>query len=130
MVHSLASGAAELASCLVLTPAEVIGRDARMVRGSGGDGSRGGTSLQALRALRGSEGGVHRRLWTGYAALAARNLPFTAMQFPMFEHLRASLWRWRCGEGTGKAATSTASPSSARREAGGGRDRAYLRPGL
>ena len=32
-----------------------------------------------------------RALWTGYTALAARNLPFTAMQFPMFEHLKASI---------------------------------------
>ena len=31
------------------------------------------------------------QLWRGYTALAARNLPFTAMQFPMFEHLKKSL---------------------------------------
>ena len=30
-------------------------------------------------------------LWRGYTALAGRNLPFTAMQFPMFEHLKSYL---------------------------------------
>lgn len=34
-------------------------------------------------------------LWRGYAALVARNLPFTAMQFPMFEFLREKIQnRW------------------------------------
>lgn len=28
------------------------------------------------------------KLWNGYSALAARNLPFTALQFPVFEHLK------------------------------------------
>jgi solute carrier family 25 S-adenosylmethionine transporter 26 len=39
------------------------------------------------------------QLWRGYTALAARNLPFTAMQFPMFEHLKESikLYRQRSG---------------------------------
>lgn len=39
------------------------------------------------------------QLWRGYTALAARNLPFTAMQFPMFEHLKETikLYRKRTG---------------------------------
>lgn len=45
--------------------------------------------------LRNAEGGPARRLWSGYTALAARNLPFTAMQFPMFEFFRGKLWDWR-----------------------------------
>lgn len=35
------------------------------------------------------------QLWRGYTALAARNLPFTAMQFPLFEHLRSSIHEYR-----------------------------------
>ncbi|KLU83776.1 hypothetical protein MAPG_02827 [Magnaporthiopsis poae ATCC 64411] len=119
LVHSLASGTAELASCLILTPAEVIKQNAQMIRssgGSGGGGGGGGTSLQALRMLRASDGGASRRLWTGYTALAARNLPFTAMQFPMFEHIRASLWRWR--DGRRRRREQLAFPSH-QREAGG-----------
>jgi solute carrier family 25 S-adenosylmethionine transporter 26 len=34
-------------------------------------------------------------LWRGYAALAGRNLPFTAMQFPMFERLKLKIKEYR-----------------------------------
>lgn len=39
------------------------------------------------------------QLWRGYTALAGRNLPFTAMQFPMFEHLRTSIHAYRKDKG-------------------------------
>lgn len=39
-----------------------------------------------------------KRLFTGYTALVARNLPFTALQFPMFENIRARLWARKGGE--------------------------------
>ncbi|CAN8101779.1 unnamed protein product [Discula destructiva] len=103
VVHSLASGTAELASCLVLTPAEVIKQNAQMIRSnphqtsSGAGGWRNSASVQALRMIsqgRGASGAAHRML-TGYSALVARNLPFTAMQFPMFEAVRRLLWERR-----------------------------------
>lgn len=86
-----------MASCMVLAPAEVIKQNAQMIRASsGGSSSRGAsTSLQALRQLGGP--GAPRRLFTGYTALVARNLPFTALQFPMFEHIRTRLWESRPG---------------------------------
>jgi solute carrier family 25 S-adenosylmethionine transporter 26 len=34
-------------------------------------------------------------LWRGYTALAGRNLPFTAMQFPMFERLKLVIKEYR-----------------------------------
>ena len=34
-------------------------------------------------------------LWRGYTALAGRNLPFTVMQFPMFERLKVSVREYR-----------------------------------
>ena len=40
------------------------------------------------------------QLWRGYTALAARNLPFTAMQFPMFEHLKTTIKQHRKDKGT------------------------------
>jgi solute carrier family 25 (mitochondrial S-adenosylmethionine transporter), member 26 len=40
------------------------------------------------------------QLWRGYTALAARNLPFTAMQFPMFEHLKRTIKDYRQQKGT------------------------------
>lgn len=94
LIHSLASSVAELASCLVLAPAEVIKQNAQMLQAQKGPSSKAGsTSLQAWRQLAG--GGAGRRLFTGYTALVARNLPFTALQFPAFEHIRGRLWERR-----------------------------------
>ncbi|OAR01708.1 hypothetical protein LLEC1_06941 [Akanthomyces lecanii] len=92
VVHSVASTMAEAASCLVLTPAELIKQHAQMMQSSGGK-KTGSTSLKAIRVL--YETGVGRRLFTGYTALLARNLPLTAMQFPIFEHLRSKIWATR-----------------------------------
>lgn len=110
LVHALSSGTAELASCVVLTPAEVIKQNAQMIRKSAGEAGKIGkrlsstsTSLQALRMLTHAEGGAVRRLLSGYTALAARNLPFTAIQFPLFESLRVQIRKWwSSGEGTSK----------------------------
>ncbi|KAF4983276.1 hypothetical protein FZEAL_1261 [Fusarium zealandicum] len=95
LVHSSASAVAEMASCLVLAPAEVIKQNAQMLKseskGASRTGSSTSTSLQAFRQVAGS--GASRRLFTGYTALVARNLPFTALQFPIFEHVRAEFWK-------------------------------------
>ncbi|KAI2626262.1 mitochondrial carrier domain-containing protein [Xylaria nigripes] len=99
IVHSGASAIAECASCLVLTPAEVIKQNAQVLHqhssNEGGHGHpyRRSTSLQSLRQLGGADAG--RRLLSGYTALVARNLPFTAIQFPIFEFARTQLWLWR-----------------------------------
>ncbi|KAI1819907.1 mitochondrial carrier domain-containing protein [Xylaria intraflava] len=111
LVHSGASAVAECASCLVLTPAEVIKQNAQMLRQhvSGdpdrGRPSRGSASLRALRQLGGAGSG--RRLLSGYTALVARNLPFTAIQFPIFEFARAHLWGRRGGKARRGAGTAT-----------------------
>ncbi|KAK0620921.1 mitochondrial carrier domain-containing protein [Immersiella caudata] len=96
-VHALASGCAELASCVILTPAEVIKQNAQMLSEPGPRAQRGheSTSLKALRMVWGSDGRVMRRMWSGYTALVARNLPFTALHFPMFEFFRGRLWDQR-----------------------------------
>jgi hypothetical protein len=89
LVYASASAVAELASCLVLAPAEVIKQNAQMLQSKGPSSTS--SSMQAFRHLA-SEGSA-RRLFTGYTALAARNLPFTALQFPVFEHVRSRLQR-------------------------------------
>lgn len=64
---------------------------------TGTGGWSNSTSVQALRMIsqdKGASGAAHRLL-TGYGALAARNLPFTALQFPLFEALRRRLWERR-----------------------------------
>ncbi|KAJ3495196.1 hypothetical protein NLG97_g3565 [Lecanicillium saksenae] len=98
VVHSVASATAEAASCLVLTPAELVKQHAQMMQ-SQGSNKTSSTSLKAFRSL--YEAGAGRRLFTGYTALLARNLPLTAMQFPIFEHVRSRLWATRPPRGPG-----------------------------
>ncbi|KAK2594148.1 hypothetical protein QQS21_008147 [Conoideocrella luteorostrata] len=93
LVHSSASAIAEMASCLVLAPAEVIKQNAQMLQSgsSAESGAKASTSLRAFRQLAAKD--APRRLFTGYTALVARNLPFTAIQFPIFEQIRS--WAWK-----------------------------------
>lgn len=64
-----------------------------MIRREPGSHTGGSTSIRALRMLRDAPGGARRRLWSGYTALAGRNLPFTALQFPLFEAVRVRAWK-------------------------------------
>lgn len=48
-------------------------------------------TLQTLQKFRSNP----LALWRGYASLAGRNLPFTAMQFPMFERLKQGIREYR-----------------------------------
>lgn len=83
-----------MASCLVLAPAEVIKQNAQMLREDPSSrNANKSTSLQAFRQIAGP--GAPGRMFSGYTALVARNLPFTALQFPVFEHMRSHLWESR-----------------------------------
>lgn len=101
-IHSAASATAELVSCFILTPAEVLKQNAQMIRRpaevSGSKSSnlfQPSVTIQALKQFRRPS-----QLFRGYTALAARNLPFTAMQFPMFEYMKESLKQYRKEKGT------------------------------
>ncbi|KAM3071344.1 hypothetical protein ACMFMG_008936 [Clarireedia jacksonii] len=96
-VHSAASAAAELVSCFILTPAEVLKQNAQMIQQPAHSSKSGSSTafspsvtMQALRQFK-----KPSQLWRGYTALAARNLPFTAMQFPMFEHMKVKITEYR-----------------------------------
>lgn len=89
IIHSAASSVAEMASCMVLAPAEVIKQNAQMMREYQAHSSQS-PSLKVFRDLLNQ--GTSKRLFTGYTALIARNLPLTALQFPAFEQIRAVLW--------------------------------------
>ena len=104
VIHSVASSTGELVSCLILTPAEVLKQNAQVVmkkkkKTSGPPSSSkvfdGTATILALRKFRSPA-----QLWRGYSALAARNLPFTAMHFPLFEHVRSVLQTRRERRGT------------------------------
>ena len=109
VIHAAASASAELVSCAILTPAEVIKQNAQMVQSpSSSSSSRSAPSSSAtLRTLSRFNGPA--QLWSGYGALAARNLPFTAMQFPLYEWLKTALvsYRERSHTGRGHAGSST-----------------------
>ncbi|KAH4200987.1 hypothetical protein HBH42_023200 [Parastagonospora nodorum] len=87
VVHAGASSLAELVSCAILTPAEVIKQNAQMVKA----GSPTNATMQTLTKFKSNP----LALWRGYTALAGRNLPFTAMQFPMFERLKLGIKEYR-----------------------------------
>ncbi|KAG9199787.1 hypothetical protein G6514_007900 [Epicoccum nigrum] len=94
VIHAAASSLAELVSCAILTPAEVIKQNAQMVS----SGSTSNATLQTLQKFRSNP----FALWRGYTSLAGRNLPFTAMQFPMFERLKQGIREHRDRRGLTK----------------------------
>jgi solute carrier family 25 (mitochondrial S-adenosylmethionine transporter), member 26 len=87
LLHATASSVAELVSCAILTPVEVIKQNAQMMSSA----SRTHATLETMRRFRSQPSS----LFNGYVALAARNLPFTALQFPLFEAARDAIHRWR-----------------------------------
>ncbi|KAK3725033.1 hypothetical protein LTR37_000543 [Vermiconidia calcicola] len=91
LIHSAASGTAELVSCAILTPAEVIKQNAQMVDNSGSKGPRVNATLQTMKRFQSNP----LALWRGYTALAGRNLPFTALQFPLFEKIKETIRTYR-----------------------------------
>ncbi|KAL8712309.1 MAG: hypothetical protein Q9220_003460 [cf. Caloplaca sp. 1 TL-2023] len=105
LIHAAASSTGELVSCFILTPAEVLKQNAQMVVRNAPS-----SSSPASAKTRAFDGHATRlafnkfrdhpqHLWRGYTALVARNLPFTAMQFPMFEFLRVQIYQYRERQG-------------------------------
>ncbi|KAJ5951153.1 uncharacterized protein N7479_009566 [Penicillium vulpinum] len=84
IMHGIASSVGEMVSCLMLTPAEVLKQNAQMIQGSQ-------TNKSAMRQVLLRFRRHPWRLWSGYTALVGRNLPTTALQFPLFEYVRSHL---------------------------------------
>ncbi|KAJ5490260.1 Mitochondrial substrate/solute carrier [Penicillium expansum] len=84
IMHGIASSTGEMVSCLMLTPAEVLKQNAQMIQGSQ-------TNQSAMRQVLLRFRRHPWRLWSGYTALVGRNLPSTALQFPLFEYVRSHL---------------------------------------
>ncbi|KAK7536296.1 mitochondrial carrier protein [Phyllosticta citribraziliensis] len=96
LIHAAASSVGELVSCAILTPAEVIKQNAQMVNTSAATASSVSPTVQTLRKFRHNP----LALWRGYGALAGRNLPHTAIQFPLFERMKQAIWARRERDGT------------------------------
>ncbi|KAJ5740763.1 Mitochondrial substrate/solute carrier [Penicillium malachiteum] len=112
-----------MVSCLMLTPAEVLKQNAQMVNTSTSHASANTTSknqnTKAMRQVLSKFTSQPWRLWSGYTALVSRNLPFTGLQFPMFEFVRLRLIDWRRRQKRQKHVQSgetKKTPSSAQRD--------------
>ncbi|KAI0556279.1 mitochondrial carrier [Xylaria curta] len=84
--HMLAASLGEVAACAVRVPTEVIKQRAQA-------GQHGGSSAGALRAILGQYGtvgfaGVWRELYRGWGITVMREVPFTVIQFPLWEALK------------------------------------------
>ncbi|EGX53611.1 hypothetical protein AOL_s00006g69 [Orbilia oligospora ATCC 24927] len=86
-IHALSSAVAEGASCAILTPAEVIKQNAQVISPKSRDTTS--LSLTVFKTLLKEPKGLFR----GYTALVSRNLPFTAMQFPLYEEIRRKIYK-------------------------------------
>ncbi|KAI1112940.1 mitochondrial carrier domain-containing protein [Nemania sp. NC0429] len=101
--HMAAASLGEVAACAVRVPTEVIKQRAQA-------GQHGGSSAGALRAILGQYGtvglaGVWRELYRGWGITVMREVPFTVIQFPLWEALKG--WGRRRNQGGG-AASATA----------------------
>ncbi|KAK4165113.1 putative mitochondrial carrier protein PET8 [Cladorrhinum sp. PSN259] len=110
--HMVAASLGEIAACAIRVPTEVVKQRAQA-------GQFGGSSLNSLLAIlrqRSTVGifGVWRELYRGWGITVMREVPFTVLQFPMWEGLKK--WgrerRTRTGRGLFGDSSVTAGPSS------------------
>ncbi|KAF3058910.1 hypothetical protein CFAM422_011947 [Trichoderma lentiforme] len=107
LTHMLASSLGEIAACSVRVPTEVVKQRAQA-------GHHGGSSAQALghilsrySAPGGSLAAVWRELYRGWGITVFREVPFTVIQFPLWEGMKA--WgRKRRGDGKDVSAGESA----------------------
>ncbi|KAJ6788495.1 hypothetical protein PWT90_09677 [Aphanocladium album] len=91
LTHMAAASLGEIAACAVRVPTEVVKQRAQA-------GQHGGSSARALRAILATSatGGlpaVWRELYRGWGITVFREVPFTVIQFPLWEGMKA--WRRR-----------------------------------
>lgn len=108
--HMLAASLGEVAACSVRVPTEVVKQRAQA-------GQHGGSSLSSLRAIlarRADVGlpGVWRELYRGWGITILREVPFTVIQFPLWEALK-SYSRGRKGNSSSRAGGAGSDVSAA-----------------
>ncbi|PWN41747.1 mitochondrial carrier [Ceraceosorus guamensis] len=89
LAHGTSSAMAELSSCALLAPAEMI-KQRRQVSVQGSLSSTVSASTRAIKSTLKERSVV---MWRSYKALAGRNLPFTTLQFPIYEWTKEKLTR-------------------------------------
>ncbi|KAM5279690.1 mitochondrial S-adenosylmethionine carrier protein [Ctenodactylus gundi] len=82
--HMLAASAGEVVACLIRVPSEVVKQRAQV--------SAASRTFQIFSNILYEEGlsGLYR----GYKSTVLREIPFSLVQFPLWEYLKA-LWSWR-----------------------------------
>lgn len=87
-VHMASASIAEVAACLIRVPTEVIkSRQQTMTYG------KGTTTFQAFKKVF-QEAGV-RGYYRGFGSTVGREIPFTCIQFPLYERLKLEMARSR-----------------------------------
>ncbi|KAM3443264.1 hypothetical protein MY4824_000567 [Beauveria thailandica] len=107
LVQMMAASLGEVAACAVRVPTEVVKQRAQA-------GQHGGSSARALRAILRSPGGipsVWRELYRGWGITVFREVPFTVIQFPLWEGMKA--WRRRQRQRQGGSGSGTTSQVTA-----------------
>ncbi|KAI1300764.1 mitochondrial carrier domain-containing protein [Xylaria venustula] len=107
--HMAAASLGEVAACAVRVPTEVVKQRAQA-------GHHGGSSAGALRAILGQYGtigltGVWRELYRGWGITVMREVPFTVIQFPLWEAMKS--WGRRRKQGTVGAGSEVGAGESA-----------------
>lgn len=86
VTHMLAASLGEIVACLIRVPTEVVKQRTQACPSS--------NTYQVLLATLREEG--FRGLYRGYGSTVLREIPFSLVQFPLWEYLK-SLWSWRQG---------------------------------
>ncbi|SCV04921.1 LANO_0G14356g1_1 [Lachancea nothofagi CBS 11611] len=89
--HMFSSSAGEIAACMVRVPAEVIKQRTQTHRSD--------SSWQTLKKLLQNENGegIRRNLYRGWSTTIMREIPFTCIQFPLYEFLKKK-WAQTTGQ--------------------------------
>ncbi|CUS21033.1 LAQU0S02e04280g1_1 [Lachancea quebecensis] len=80
--HMFSSSAGEIAACMVRVPAEVIKQRTQTHKSD--------SSWQTFKKLLKNENGegIRRNLYRGWSTTIMREIPFTCIQFPLYEYLK------------------------------------------
>jgi len=85
-LHMVAASLGEVTACLVRVPVEIV-KQRRQAS------SQAGSSLDIVRSTLRTEG--VRGLYRGYLTTVSREIPFSLIQFPLWEYLKSRLGEWR-----------------------------------
>ncbi|CAG7922824.1 unnamed protein product [Penicillium olsonii] len=91
--HALSSAVAELLTCAIVNPAEVLKQNAQVFQHAGGKSP----TIEMLRMLRKRPSS----LWAGYTTLVVSQLPGMCLAFTLYEMFKEALLERRPASGTG-----------------------------